>query len=269
MAAGERREDFMNRSLDEIAAEMDSSLYDRDDREGHHRQGPHRYSPYPADHVPSWRSEKEGGGGANGGNGGAGNGSGGDGSRVFIANLSYTVTWQKIKDLLKTGWWCALFRRKYPPYYSLWSRAVGPVLKCDLFRNADGSSRVSSNLQNNKIPLFHSSILQGMGWVSFTRENFCFFWNFVNNLLWVLLWKEMLSCVVWFVCLFVCCGCRGSLVLFADSESADCAVRELNGTELEGRKIFLRKVGFFSLLLLLLPSFSSHLHHHLISHCVQ
>ena len=31
-------------------------------------------------------------------------------------------------------------------------------------------------------------------------------------------------------------------MLFADRESADRAVRELNGTELDGRKIFLRKV---------------------------
>ena len=31
-------------------------------------------------------------------------------------------------------------------------------------------------------------------------------------------------------------------MLFADRESADKAVQELNGTELDGRKIFLRKV---------------------------
>ena len=104
MAGGERREsDFMNRSLDEIAAEMDSSLYDREERDGHHRQQ-HRYSPYPADHVPSWRVDKEGGNG-----GGAASGSGsGDGNRVFVANLNYTVTWQRVKDLLKTGGWASI-----------------------------------------------------------------------------------------------------------------------------------------------------------------
>jgi RNA recognition motif-containing protein len=32
------------------------------------------------------------------------------------------------------------------------------------------------------------------------------------------------------------------LVLFAEREGADRAVRELNGTEMDGRKIFLRKV---------------------------
>ena len=32
------------------------------------------------------------------------------------------------------------------------------------------------------------------------------------------------------------------LVMFADSDGADRAVRELNGTELDNRKIFLRKV---------------------------
>ena len=102
--AGERREtDFMNRSLDEIAAEMDSSLYDRDERDGHHRPQ-HRYSPYPADHVPSWRAEKEGGNGV----GGGGAASGGDGNRVFVANLNYTVTWQQVKDLLKTGGWALI-----------------------------------------------------------------------------------------------------------------------------------------------------------------
>ena len=103
MAGGDRREtDFMNRSLDEIAAEMDSSLYDREERDGHHRPQ-HRYSPYPADHVPSWRAEKEGGNGS-----GAASGSGGDGNRVFVANLNYTVTWQQVKDLLKTGGWASI-----------------------------------------------------------------------------------------------------------------------------------------------------------------
>ena len=100
--AGERREsDFMNRSLDEIAAEMDSSLYEREDRDGHHRPQ-HRYSPYPAEHVPSWRVEKEGNGGP-GGVGSGGGGGGGESNKVFVANLNYTVTWQKLKDLMKNG----------------------------------------------------------------------------------------------------------------------------------------------------------------------
>ena len=97
--AGERREtDFMNRSLDDIAAEMDSALYEREERDGHHRPQ-HRFSPYPADHVPSWRAEKEGG---DGGGAAPGGGEGG-GSKVFVANLNYTVTWQRLKDHLKTG----------------------------------------------------------------------------------------------------------------------------------------------------------------------
>ena len=51
-------------------------------------------------------------------------------------------------------------------------------------------------------------------------------------------------------------------MLFADQEGADRAVRELNGTEMDGRKIFLRKVWFpfvedltFGPLSLLLVSF--------------
>lgn len=96
--AGERREsDFMNKSLDEIAAEMDSSLYDREDRDGHHRPQ-HRYSPYPAEHVPSWRAEKDGNG-----VGAGSSGNGGDSNKIFVANLNYTVTWQQLKDLMKTG----------------------------------------------------------------------------------------------------------------------------------------------------------------------
>lgn len=94
---GERREsDFMNKSLDEIAAEMDSSLYEREDREGHHRTQ-HRFSPYPTDHGPSWRVEKESNGV------GTASGGGGDVAKVFAANLNYTVTWQKLKDHLKKG----------------------------------------------------------------------------------------------------------------------------------------------------------------------
>ena len=42
--------------------------------------------------------------------------------------------------------------------------------------------------------------------------------------------------IVWCVCVV------WRLVLFADREGADRAVRELNETELDGRKIFLRKV---------------------------
>ena len=91
----------MNKSLDEIAAEMDPSLYEREEREGHHRPQ-HRFSPYPADHGPSWRAEKEGGGGGGNGRGGGGGG-GGDTTKVFAANLNYTVTWQKLKDLMKQG----------------------------------------------------------------------------------------------------------------------------------------------------------------------
>lgn len=86
----------MNKSLDEIAAEMDSSLYEREDREGHHRPQ-HRFSPYPADHGPSWRVEKEGNGV------GTASGGGGDVAKVFAANLNYTVTWQKLKDHMKKG----------------------------------------------------------------------------------------------------------------------------------------------------------------------
>ena len=37
--------------------------------------------------------------------------------------------------------------------------------------------------------------------------------------------------------------------MFADRESADRAVRDLNGTELDGRKIFLRKVWCLGLLM--------------------
>jgi hypothetical protein len=112
--AGERRDsDFMNKSLDEIAAEMDSSLYEREDRDGHHRQQ-HRFSPYPSDHGPSWRAEKEGNGL------GSSSSSGGDVTKVFAANLNYTVTWQKLKDHMKKA---------------------GPVIKCDLFKNVDGTSR--------------------------------------------------------------------------------------------------------------------------------
>lgn len=96
MAVERRESDFMNKSLDEIAAEMDSSLYEREDREGHHRPQ-HRYSPYPADHGPSWRAEKEGNGASGASVGGA------DVTKVFVANLNYTVTWQKLKDYLKNG----------------------------------------------------------------------------------------------------------------------------------------------------------------------
>lgn len=50
------------------------------------------------------------------------------------------------------------------------SRAAGPVLKCDLFKNADGSSRVSSKLlrrYNNAKMIFFS--IQGMGYVVHTK----------------------------------------------------------------------------------------------------
>ena len=101
--AGERNSreaDFMNKSLDEIAAEMDSSLYDR---EAHRRQQRPRFSPYPdpGDHVPSWRAErgKESGGAG----GGRGSKIGGETGKVFAANLSFAVTWQKLKDHMKKG----------------------------------------------------------------------------------------------------------------------------------------------------------------------
>ena len=104
--AGERNSreaDFMNKSLDEIAAEMDSSLYDR---EAHRRQQRPRFSPYPdpGDHVPSWRAErgKESGGGAGGGRASK-NGGDQETAKVFAANLSFAVTWQKLKDHMKKG----------------------------------------------------------------------------------------------------------------------------------------------------------------------
>ena len=100
----------MNKSLDEIAAEMDSSLYEREDREGHHRPQ-HRFSPYPAEHGPSWRAEKEGSSAGVG----AGSNGGGDVTKVFAANLNYTVTWQKLKDHVKKGGW-ALYRT----YIDIW-----------------------------------------------------------------------------------------------------------------------------------------------------
>ena len=100
--AGERREaDYMNKSLDEIAAEMDSGLYEREDRESHHRQQ-RRYSPYPSDHGPSWRAERDNNNGLSAASTSSGGG-GGDATKVFIANLNYTVTWQRVKDIMKDG----------------------------------------------------------------------------------------------------------------------------------------------------------------------
>lgn len=102
----------MDKSLDEIAAEMHSSSREffgrdyearelaMDSHRDHHPS--HRYSPYSSD----WRSERnrererdrdrERDGDRDGIEGRIG-------SRIFVANLSYSVSWQKLKDHMKQG----------------------------------------------------------------------------------------------------------------------------------------------------------------------
>lgn len=93
----------MDRSLDEIAAEMSPPResyvrgYGEEEEEGgvgphrmHHRS--YRYSPYSTGHGYSWRGEPRRGGEE-----------GGSSRRLFVANLSYAVTWQRLKDFMRQG----------------------------------------------------------------------------------------------------------------------------------------------------------------------
>ena len=82
----------MDKSLDEIAAEMGTTpeLFGGDYEERRERRSTHRYSPYPTSRGPGWRDSRR---------------SGDDDAekRIFVANLNYTVTWQKLKDHMRKG----------------------------------------------------------------------------------------------------------------------------------------------------------------------
>ncbi len=86
----------MDRSLDEIAAEMDSPRqHEREYGEGGDGGGPHRghyrsyrYSPYSTGHGRSEPPKKE---------------TEECGKRLFVANLSFNVTWQRLKDYMRQG----------------------------------------------------------------------------------------------------------------------------------------------------------------------
>ncbi len=157
----------MDRSLDEIAAEMRSphELFEREYGEeggdgvgphrGHyHRSSGYRFSPYTTGHGPSWKSEMRRGEGEVGS------------KRLFVANLSYAVTWQRLKDFMRQGI-CLLTRTQTlislgTRQVKAWERgrwqklyifggfffSAGPVDKCDIFSNPDGSSRVITNCLN-------------------------------------------------------------------------------------------------------------------------
>lgn len=76
-------------------------------------RGGRRYAPYTSGggggHRDGWRDEEGGRDRVN------------RETRLFVANLSWGVTWQSLKDHM---------------------RKAGPVAKCDVFKNPDGSSRV-------------------------------------------------------------------------------------------------------------------------------
>lgn len=116
----------MDRSLDEIAAEMNSSgdegmfgrYYEGKELTGATHSRDHRpsqrYSPYSTSRGgPSWRVDRERGRRSPGAEED-------QGARLFVANLSYSVSWQRLKDHMKQA---------------------GPVVKCDIFKNPDGSSK--------------------------------------------------------------------------------------------------------------------------------
>lgn len=109
------RDGRMDKSLDEIAAEMSSGQrggggggrdYEAREPAGAERHGKrssaHRYAPYGQPSAGaggagagSWRASDK--------NGGGGPADGGSGTKVFVANLKYSVTWQQLKDYMKKG----------------------------------------------------------------------------------------------------------------------------------------------------------------------
>ena len=99
------RDGRMDKSLDEIAAEMSSGQRGGRDYEAREpagaerhntRSSTHRYAPsgQPSAAGSSWRGDK---------NGSAAAAEGGSGTKVFVANLKYSVTWQQLKDYMKKG----------------------------------------------------------------------------------------------------------------------------------------------------------------------
>ena len=80
------RDGRMDKSLDEIAAEMNSAR-DSSGAERHKRSSAHRYTPYGQTAPGSRRDDK----GTEGG------------TKVFAANLKYSVTWMQLKDHMKQG----------------------------------------------------------------------------------------------------------------------------------------------------------------------
>ncbi len=121
----------MDRSLDEIAAEMRSphELFEREYGEeggdgvgphrGHyHRSSAYRFSPYTTGHGPSWKSEMRRGEGEVAS------------KRLFVANLSYAVTWQRLKDFMRQGI-CLLARAQ--TLISLGTRKVTKITFCLFF----------------------------------------------------------------------------------------------------------------------------------------
>ena len=140
----------MDRSLDEIAAEMNShdgssavpfgQDYEERDYIGAPIRGVssgnnRRHAPYSASSRVSYRDrgqDRDRSPGRDDVNS----------SRVFVANLSYNTTWQSLKDHMRKG--CAMSNKQISDLSFLVSAA--PIVKCDVFRDSGGSSRVSTIL---------------------------------------------------------------------------------------------------------------------------
>ena len=111
----------MDRSLDEIAAEMHSDQHEVFGRGYEHRElgrmthrerESRRYEPYSSRRDghdrggPSWRDRER-------------DDEGTQDTRIFVANLNYSVSWQRLKDHMKRGEDGRIFRKAWSCVFNL------------------------------------------------------------------------------------------------------------------------------------------------------
>lgn len=154
----------MDRSLDEIAAEMNSSQssshaisfgQDYEDRDyiGAPIRGPPSYSKRHAPYSTSRSSNSHDRGHSRRDRDMSAEAEELTSSRIFVANLSYGTTWQSLRDHMRKGIlllmsWSGTFGLAMYILNVFFSLShimyqAGSIAKCDIFKDNSGNSRVS------------------------------------------------------------------------------------------------------------------------------
>ena len=213
-------------------------------RRGDKGKGSARPSPYG---KGGGRGGSKGGGSAKG-FGGGGKGKGG-GKSVYVGNLTWTVSWQDLKDHFKT---------------------IGPVLNADVMQEPDGRSKgcglvtfANARDADRAIRELHDTDINGRN--IFVREDRDAPGGgkggggggkggggksvYVGNLTWTVAWQDLkdhfktigpvLNADIMMEEDGRSKGC--GLVTFQNARDADRAINELHDTEINGRNIFVRE----------------------------